>query len=96
MNNEEIFEYMRNNPINLLFKNKENKKQFIDYIITFHRSNINACSEEEYIRNRHITYYWVDSNKNLSKILMYGVIHNTDKEDVYYEDLLSCMTVELL
>lgn len=96
MNNEEIFEYMRENPINLLFRDKENKINFINYIEVFHSSNINTCSRESYINYRHITYYYEANKENFNDILMYGSLIRMGKEDIYYEDLLSYMTVELL
>lgn len=99
MNNEEIFEYMRNNKINILFKDPKNQEKFIEYLMEYQKTHINTLflGKEVFCHARHITYFYDELNNDTpKKTLLHGSDKTKFKPDIFYEDLMGKMTVELI
>lgn len=93
MNDEQILEYIRNNIVDLAFKDNNNCIRFIDLLVE--KDMVPVGIKDAYYNKHHITFHHIFSKKP-ERICMQGCMA-TEKPLVYYEDLfVDKYVVELL
>ena len=91
MNNQEILLYIRNNPIDLAFREKNNYHEFIKFIDSY--GLIDGIETFLNVKH-HISFHYGSLDK--SRTLLYGEYVNKRKRLEYYEDLCNNYVVDLI
>jgi len=86
MNDKEILEYMISEPTDLMFREPDNYKKYIKFLVKKRKIDSDVESAIRTFMKHHLTFYCVDDVKPYPKC-MYGERLNPGKRTVFYEDL---------
>lgn len=94
MTNIEIIEYLKNNNVDLAFKNSENKSIFLNEVLKFDKHLFIGNDIKFYTSGVAFSFYDVKNTK--SRYLLQYTNAQEVPNKVYYEDLFNEMSVELI
>ena len=94
MTNIEIIKYLKNNNVDLAFKNSKNKSIFLNEILKFDEYLLISGEIETYINGIAFSFYDVKNIKS-RYLLQYASTQEVPNK-IYYEGLFNEISVELI